>query len=224
VAAAHFERRGAARYLSHLDTARALQRLSRAGCSLPSAQGMRPKPRSAWLAVLVGVAGSTSWPSPAGADQTEPGARDLVAKRSRWRGGRLAPLASKMEDQRSLRLEPVAAQYKCLVPAGRWRSGRPAAAEYALADAAPVERVSPKGANGGPQAVTWPRSAWSPAAEGAALLFQRADRADCGAARRRLCASSCARAGAEDAVPLVDALNVVYDGLPVGLRRESDRT
>lgn len=54
-----FARRDGARYLSHLDTARALQRtLARAGVRLELSQGMRPKPRlSLGLPLPVGVEG-----------------------------------------------------------------------------------------------------------------------------------------------------------------------
>ncbi len=52
-----FSRAGSARYLSHLDTARALRRtLARAGVQLSLSQGMRPKPRLALgLPLPVGV-------------------------------------------------------------------------------------------------------------------------------------------------------------------------
>jgi radical SAM-linked protein len=55
-----FSRRGPARYISHLDTARALQRtLVRAGLELGLTHGMRPKPRLALgLPLPVGAAGS----------------------------------------------------------------------------------------------------------------------------------------------------------------------
>lgn len=55
-----FERHGQARYISHLDTARALQRtFARAGVQLALSQGMRPKPRLALgLPLPVGVTGS----------------------------------------------------------------------------------------------------------------------------------------------------------------------
>jgi radical SAM-linked protein len=47
----HFSRRGVARYMSHLDTVRALHRtFARAGIALAFSEGMRPKPR---LSVVV---------------------------------------------------------------------------------------------------------------------------------------------------------------------------
>ena len=54
-----FARRGPARYLSHLDTSRAMQRtFARAGVPLALTQGMRPKPRlSLPLPLPVGAAG-----------------------------------------------------------------------------------------------------------------------------------------------------------------------
>ena len=55
----HFARGGPAAYLSHLDTARAVQRtFARAGVPIALSQGMRPKPRlSLPLPLPVGVAG-----------------------------------------------------------------------------------------------------------------------------------------------------------------------
>ena len=54
-----FSRRGPARYLSHLDTARVVQRtFARAGVPIALSQGMRPKPRlSLPLPLPVGAAG-----------------------------------------------------------------------------------------------------------------------------------------------------------------------
>ena len=54
-----FARRGPARYLSHLDTARAVQRtFARAGVPIALSHGMRPKPRlSLPLPLPVGAAG-----------------------------------------------------------------------------------------------------------------------------------------------------------------------
>jgi radical SAM-linked protein len=55
-----FARRGPARYLSHLDTARVVQRtFARAGVPISPSQGMRPKPRlSLPLPLPVGAAGT----------------------------------------------------------------------------------------------------------------------------------------------------------------------
>ena len=54
-----FSRAGPARYLSHLDTARVVQRtFARAGVPIALSQGMRPKPRlSLPLPLPVGAAG-----------------------------------------------------------------------------------------------------------------------------------------------------------------------
>lgn len=56
-----FSRRGPARYLSHLDTARVVQRtFARAGVPIALSQGMRPKPRlSLPLPLPVGAEGSS---------------------------------------------------------------------------------------------------------------------------------------------------------------------
>ena len=56
-----FSRRGPARYLSHLDTQRVVQRtFARAGVPIALSQGMRPKPRLlAPLPLPVGAAGAS---------------------------------------------------------------------------------------------------------------------------------------------------------------------
>jgi len=221
----HFERRGAARYLSHLDTARALQRtFARAGLQLALSQGMRPKPRlSLGLPLPVGVAGLDELAvAELAADQTSR-AHEILAKLKMAAAEGLAPLAVEMSDKR-LRLEPVAAQYKCLVPADVGALTA-AAAEYALADAAPVERVSPKGRRTVDLKRYVAQVRVEPAAEGAALLFSVRHRADGAARPDEVVRELVRRAGGEDAVPLVTRLNVVYDGLPVGASgRESERT
>jgi radical SAM-linked protein len=55
-----FSRSGPARYLSHLDTSRVVQRtFARAGVPIALSQGMRPKPRiSLPLPLPVGAAGA----------------------------------------------------------------------------------------------------------------------------------------------------------------------
>ncbi len=114
----HFERRGAARYLSHLDTARALQRtFARAGLQLALSEGMRPKPRlSLGLPLPVGVAGLDELATAElAAGETDRPHEVLARLRSAAPEG-LAPLAVEMSQKR-VRLEAVEAEYECLVPA-----------------------------------------------------------------------------------------------------------
>ena len=56
-----FARRGSARYLSHLDTSRVVQRtFARAGVPIALSEGRRPKPRiSLPLPLPVGAAGAS---------------------------------------------------------------------------------------------------------------------------------------------------------------------
>jgi radical SAM-linked protein len=221
----HFERRGAARYLSHLDTARALQRtFARAGLQLALSQGMRPKPRfSLGLPLPVGVAGLDELAvAELAADQpTDPQA--LLARLATAAPEGLLPLAVEVSEQR-VRLEPLVADYECLVavdPAAL----RVASEEFALADSAPVERVSPKGRRQVELKRFVAGVTVEPATEGSALRFSVRHRADGAARPDEVVRELLRRAGCDDVAPLVTRVNVVYDGLPVGaFGREMERT
>ena len=221
----HFERRGAARYLSHLDTARALQRtFARAGIQLALSEGMRPKPRfSLGLPLPVGVAGldELAVAELAADEPTDPQA--LLARLATAAPEGLLPLAVEVSGQR-VRLEPLVADYECLVAADP-AALRAAAEEFALAESAPVERVSPKGRRQVELKRFVAGVTVEPATEGSALRFSVRHRADGAARPDEVVRELLRRAGREDVVPLVTRVNVVYDGLPVGaFGRESERT
>ena len=141
-----FGRDGPARYISHLDTMRVVQRtFARAGIELAFSQGMRPKPRL-----------SLPLPLPTGAAALDELAVVEVAEETPTAalGERLRALRAAVADgfsftrltlaEARVRPQPVAAAYEC-------RLAAPAAAvDEALAAlvAAPevmVERRSPKG-------------------------------------------------------------------------------
>ena len=138
-----FSRHGSARYLSHLDTARALQRtLARAGVQLRLSQGMRPKPRlSLGLPLPVGVEGVFELAVAGVADSGgEPDALE------RLRAGSPPGLSILALDPSPMtsRLRPERAVYEGLVAA------EPAAMEaaisrYLAATTCVVTRVKPDG-------------------------------------------------------------------------------
>jgi radical SAM-linked protein len=221
----HFERRGAARYLSHLDTARALQRtFARAGLQLALSEGMRPKPRfSLGLPLPVGVAGVDELAAAelAGSEPNEP--QVILTRLAAAAPEGLLPLAVEVSEQR-VRLEPLRADYECLVDVSAAELSA-AAAEFALAETSPVERVSPKGR----RQVDLKRFVAGvdvePAGGGSALRFSVRHRSDGAARPDEVVRELLRRAGCDDVAPLVTRVTVVYDGLPVGARgRESERT
>ena len=141
-----FARRGPARYISHLDTMRVVQRtFARAGVELAFSQGMRPKPRlSLPLPLQTGAAALAELAVVEVAEETPAAALEerLWALRAAAAEGfsfeRLTLAAARVRPQ------PVAAAYEC-------RLAAPAAAvdealsQLAAASEVPVERRSPKG-------------------------------------------------------------------------------
>jgi radical SAM-linked protein len=126
-----FDRHGSACYVSHLDTARALQRtFARAGIELALSEGMRPKPRlSLGLPLPVGAAAANELAVVEVAGEytdTDAALRALRATEVRAR-----VLAS-------------AASYECTLAAEATAVGA-ALGRFAEAPQAIVERVSPKG-------------------------------------------------------------------------------
>jgi radical SAM-linked protein len=141
-----FSRRGPARYISHLDTARALQRtLVRAGFELGLTHGMRPKPRLALgLPLPVGAAGCCELAvvdiaaEPAGA--TAEGM--LAGLRTATPPG--LTVAAFALCAPHLRLRPRLAVYEWQVDVAA-RLLAVAAARFAAAVCVPYARRSPKG-------------------------------------------------------------------------------
>ena len=140
-----FARRGPARYLSHLDTSRVLQRtFARAGVPIALSQGMRPKPRiSLPLPLPVGAAGTSELAVievPEGVTATT---GVLRALRDASPPG-VEPLDIVDVGERHPRPQASAAEYACLLDGD---AGAIAAAveRYNETDHAIRERVSPKG-------------------------------------------------------------------------------
>ena len=140
-----FARRGPARYLSHLDTSRVVQRtFARAGVPIALSQGMRPKPRlSLPLPLPVGAAGVDEVAVvevPEGVTATTETLKSLRAASPPG----FETLAIVDAGERHPRPQPRAAEYACVLDGD---AGAIAAAveRYNDAEDAIRERVSPKG-------------------------------------------------------------------------------
>jgi radical SAM-linked protein len=140
-----FARDGAARYLSHLDTARALQRtFARAQVLLALSRGMRPKPRlSLGLPLPVGAAALSELAIAELAEEQDLRPELLLTRLRAAAPEGITPLAVTEVPER-VRLEPRAAVYECCtgLPAA---AARAAAAALAAADTVTLDRVTPKG-------------------------------------------------------------------------------
>lgn len=164
-----FSRSGSSRYLSHLDTARALQRtFARAGVPIALSRGMRPKPRlSLVLPLPVGAAARCEL---AVVELAEPeradGRERALASPAGSSAGETSPQLAAAEDDRLIRLraaapegigleslEPAAARprpvavsadYECRLAARPERLA-PALAWFDELEHVATERVSPKG-------------------------------------------------------------------------------
>ena len=140
-----FARRGPARYLSHLDTSRVVQRtFARAGVPIALSQGMRPKPRiSLPLPLPVGAAGASELAVvevPEGVAATT----DVLSALREASPPGVEPLSIVDAGERHPRPQASAAEYACVLDGD---AGAIAAAveRYNDTEHAIRERVSPKG-------------------------------------------------------------------------------
>jgi radical SAM-linked protein len=139
-----FSRGGPARYLSHLDTSRAMQRtFARAGVPIALSQGMRPKPRiSLPLPLPVGAAGLEELAVVEVPDEVPGSAAALRALRAAAPPG-LEPLSVVVGGQHP-RPQAREVEYACRIEADAGALN--AAVERYASEASVVrERVSPKG-------------------------------------------------------------------------------
>jgi radical SAM-linked protein len=140
-----FARRGSARYLSHLDTSRVVQRtFARAGVPIALSEGMRPKPRiSLPLPLPVGAAGASELAVIEVPEGVEATTDVLKALRAASPPG-VEPLHIVDAGERHPRPQASAAEYACVLDGD---AGAIAAAveRYSDAEHAIRERVSPKG-------------------------------------------------------------------------------
>lgn len=140
-----FSRRGPARYLSHLDTARVVQRtFARAGVPIALSRGMRPKPRlSLPLPLPVGAAGACELAVVEVPDGTELTTGTLKALRAASPPG-FAPEEIADAGERHPRPQAREAEYACVLD-GDAGAIVAAVERYNHAENAVRERVSPKG-------------------------------------------------------------------------------
>jgi radical SAM-linked protein len=140
-----FARCGQARYLSHLDTSRAVMRtFARAGVPLALSQGMRPKPRlSLPLPLPVGAAGSDELAVLEVPDGAPAGADVLWRLQAAAPPG-LEPRAVIVAGDRHPRPQALEAEYSCLLE-GDAGAVLAAVERYNEESTVACERVSPKG-------------------------------------------------------------------------------
>jgi radical SAM-linked protein len=140
-----FSRRGPARYLSHLDTSRAVQRtFARAGVPIALSQGMRPKPRiSLPLPLPVGAAGAAELATVEVPQGVEASADALRALRDASPPG-VDIVGIIVSSDSHPRPQARAAEYACVLEGDAGAIGA-AVERYNDTEHAIRERVSPKG-------------------------------------------------------------------------------
>jgi radical SAM-linked protein len=208
-----FSRSGPARYLSHLDTLRALQRtFARAGVQLALSEGMRPRPRlSLPLPLPVGAAALAETAVAEVADGAPGSDEGLRILRAAAPCG-LEPTALR-EVAARLRLRPAVARYECLLHGDVAAIARAAAAMSGAASL-PVERRGPRGAKTVDLRESVSALRAEPGAGGARLEFEvRYDRGT--AARPQEIIESIATAAtAEPVMRRLRRVAVAFHGLP----------
>lgn len=220
----HFSRSGSARYLSHLDTARALQRtFARAGVPLAQSQGMRPKPRiSLPLPLPVGAAGFGELAVVEVPDETRGGAAALRALRAAAPPG-LVPDTIVVAGDRHPRPQAGDAEYICTLD-GDAGAITAAVERYAEEEHTIHERVSPKGSRTLDLKDYVVPTAVLAMDGGAKISFTIHYRED-GAARPQEFVDLIARwAGVEPAMRGLERQRVAWKGLPSGLDPGAERS
>ena len=208
-----FERRGPACYLSHLDTARALQRtFARAGIELALSEGFRPKARlSLPLPLPVGAAGvrelavtqvAQTAPAPAGA---------LRALRAAAPVG-LTPTGL-VETQARPRPRARLARYRCVLR-GEPTALAGAARWFASQEEVVVERVAPKGRRTLDLKRYVEDLTVQAVAGGVQVQFTVRHRSDGAARPQEVCDLLAARAGCPAVIHRLMRCAVSYEGLP----------
>lgn len=215
-----FSREGAARYISHLDTARALQRtFARAGIQVRLSEGMRPKPRlSLGLPLPVGAAARSELAAVEIAEDQEPTAAHLKALRAAAPEG-LVPQSVEVCAQRP-RLEPQVAYYECGLAAA---AGAVEAALqwFAGLTAMVVRRETPKAARDVDLKMYIEGTAVRAATDGAVLCFAVRHRADGAARPDEFMSLIAGRAGVEGTARDLVRVGVHYKALPASSSPES---
>ena len=211
-----FSRGGPAVYLSHLDTARAVQRtFARAGVPIALSQGMRPKPRlSLPLPLPVGAAGCEELavvevppdlPGPAGA------LRELRAAAPPG----LIPAAVIVVGEQHPRPQALEARYTCVLE-GDAGAVQAAVERYATEVSVVRERVSPKGRRTLDLKDYVVHAAAEAVPGGARLSFSIRHRDDGAARPQELIDLIAIWAGVEPVMRGLERRRVTWKGLPPG--------
>jgi radical SAM-linked protein len=212
-----FSRTGPARYLSHLDTARALQRtFARAGIPIVLSQGLRPKPRiSLPLPLPVGASGLEELAVVEVPGGTAAGAAALRSLHEAAPAG-LRPMVIAVVGEGHPRPQPREADYACRID-GDAGALLAAVERYAGEPQVFHERVSPKGRRMLDLKEYVVRIGAEAGDGGARVRFTVLHRDD-GAARPQELVDLIARwAGVEPAMRGLQRLRVAWQGLPPGL-------
>jgi radical SAM-linked protein len=211
-----FSRGGPAAYLSHLDTARAVQRtFARAGVPVALSQGMRPKPRiSLPLPLPVGAAGCEELAVVEVPDDLPGPAAALRELRVAAPSG-LTPLSIVVSGEQHPRPQAREASYACVL-AGDAGAVRAAVERYATEVSVVRERQSPKGRRTLDLKEYVVHAAVEPAPGGARLSFAIRYRDD-GAARPQEFIDLIATwAGVEPVMCGLERRRVTWKGMPPG--------
>jgi radical SAM-linked protein len=219
-----FGRTGGARYLSHLDTARALQRtFARAGIPVSLSQGMRPKPRfSLPLPLPVGAAGREELAVVEVADDAPAPAEALARLRDAAPPG-LLPAIVLDAGQGHPRPRARAADYTCLLDG---EAGAIAAAVERYGREAHVihERVSPKGRRDVDLKEYVERVTAEPVPSGALLRFTVRYRDDGAARPQELVDLIALWAGVEPVMRALERQRIAWQGSLPGFSRGAERS
>lgn len=213
-----FTREGPARFLSHLDTSRAIQRtFARAGVPIALSQGMRPKPRlSLPLPLPVGAAGREEIAVVETVEGGPEAAVALSALRAAAPPG-LTPTGITIVEQGHPRPQAVAAEYVCRVD-GDPGAINAAVERFTREKTVPHERVSPKGRRVFDLKEFIGRAAAEPVPGGARLRFVVRHRHD-GAAKPQEFVDLIARwAGADAAMRCLERVRISWKASPAGSR------
>jgi radical SAM-linked protein len=213
-----FSRTGPARYLSHLDTSRAIQRtFARAGVALALSQGMRPKPRlSLPLPLPVGAAGSEELAVVEVPDGVEAGAATLRRLREAAPPG-LEPSHLTVAGERHPRPQAAEAEYACVLD-GDAGAVRAAVERYAEEGSVEVLRVSPKGTRAFDlkEYVAAAATAAGSHGEGTLVRFTVRHRADGAARPQEFIDLIAGWAGVDAAMRDLRRVRIAWRGLPAG--------
>jgi len=211
-----FSRGGPAAYLSHLDTARAVQRtFARAGVPIALSHGMRPKPRlSLPLPLPVGAAGCDELAVVEVPDDVPGPAAALRELRAAAPPG-IRPLAIVVVGEQHLRPQALQACYSCVLE-GDAGALQAAVERYATEVSVVRERVSPKGRRTLDLKEYVVHAAAEAVPEGARLSFAIRHRDD-GAARPQEFIDLIATwAGVEPVMRGLERRRVIWKDLPPG--------